>query len=147
MDEIQNPNAVAAPVPEDRQERIHVLNLPVNVRSMALVVLVVLAGLATLRFASGFFIPLMLGFMFSYALSPVVNALEGWRVPRAISAAVLILGILGGAGGGESENTGGGDAADGFGNEGGNIRRTASGRRLSATAGRSQIHIWRRWGS
>ena len=98
MDETQNPNAAAAPVPADRQEPIHVLNLPVNVRSMALVVLVVLAGLATLRFASGFFIPLMLGFMFSYALSPVVNAFEGWRVPRAISAAVLILGILGSAG-------------------------------------------------
>ena len=99
MDEPQNPSPVAAPAPVDPQEPTHVLlHLPVSVRSMALVVLVVLAGLATLRFASAFFIPLMLGFMFSYALSPVVNAFEGWRVPRAISAAVLILGILGGAG-------------------------------------------------
>jgi predicted PurR-regulated permease PerM len=59
----------------------------------------VLAVLAVLRWASGFFIPLMLGLVFSYALSPVVDWLERRRVPRAISAGVLILAILGGMGG------------------------------------------------
>ncbi|MBC7471582.1 MAG: AI-2E family transporter, partial [Ramlibacter sp.] len=54
--------------------------------------------LATLRWASAFFIPVMVGFMFSYALSPVVDALQRWRIPRAISAGVLILGLLGGIG-------------------------------------------------
>lgn len=79
----------------------HVLlhGLPVDVRSMTLVVLTVLAVLAMLKWASGFFIPLMLGLIFSYALSPVVDACQRWKVPRAISAAVLILGILGAAGG------------------------------------------------
>ncbi|MDB5941267.1 MAG: putative rane protein [Ramlibacter sp.] len=74
------------------------LHVPVNIRSMTLVVLTVLAVLATLRWASAFFIPLMLGFMFSYALSPLVDAMARARIPRALSAAVLILGILGGAG-------------------------------------------------
>ncbi|MEO7392413.1 MAG: AI-2E family transporter, partial [Ramlibacter sp.] len=74
------------------------LHMPVDVRSMALVVLTVLAVLAVLKWASEFFIPLMLGVMLSYALSPVVNALERARVPRALSAAVLIIGILGGLG-------------------------------------------------
>lgn len=76
------------------------LRMPVvDVRSVALVVLTVIAALAVLRWASGFFIPLMLGLVFTYALSPVVDALARAHVPRAISAAVLILAILGAAGG------------------------------------------------
>ncbi len=71
---------------------------PVNVRSMTLVVLTVLAVLVTLQWASAFFIPLMLGFMLSYALSPVINVLERRRIPRAISSAVLLIAILGGLG-------------------------------------------------
>ena len=67
-------------------------------RSVALTVLCVIAGLAVLRWASGLFIPLMLGFVFYYALSPVVDAMERWRVPRALGAGVLILAILGSAG-------------------------------------------------
>jgi predicted PurR-regulated permease PerM len=67
--------------------------------SIALVVLVSLLGIAMLRWASAFFIPLMIGVLLSYALSPVVDALLRLHVPRAISAAVLILGIVGIAGG------------------------------------------------
>ena len=87
----------AAPLAADPEDPSHaLLHVPVNVRSVTLVVLTVLAVLAMLHWASAFFIPLMLGFMFSYALSPIVDALQRWRIPRAISAAVLILGILGG---------------------------------------------------
>jgi predicted PurR-regulated permease PerM len=87
----------AAPAPSADPDRV-LLHMPVDVRSMALVVLTSLAVLAVLHVASGFFIPLMLGLVFSYALSPVVEALHRLRVPRALSAAVLILSILGGAG-------------------------------------------------
>jgi predicted PurR-regulated permease PerM len=73
------------------------LRVPLHVRSVSLIVLTAVAVLATLKLASAFFIPLMLGLMFSYALSPIVDALERARIPRAISAAVLIFGILGGA--------------------------------------------------
>jgi predicted PurR-regulated permease PerM len=69
-----------------------------NVRSVALGVLVVIAVLAVLRWASGFFIPLMLGLVISYALSPVVNWCQRWRIPRAVSAAILVIGIVGGMG-------------------------------------------------
>jgi predicted PurR-regulated permease PerM len=89
---------IEQPLPPAAEESPPLVHVPVNVRSMTLVVLTVLAVLATLRWASAFFIPLMLGFMLSYALSPLVNAMERVRIPRAISAAVLILGILGGAG-------------------------------------------------
>lgn len=75
------------------------LHMPVvDVRNAALLVLSAIAVLAVLRWASGFFIPLMLGLVFTYALSPVVDALARARVPRALSAAVLILSILGTAG-------------------------------------------------
>ncbi len=63
-----------------------------------LVVLTVLAVLATLKWAAAFFIPVMVGLMFSYALSPIVDWLHKLRIPRALSAAVLIIGILGGTG-------------------------------------------------
>lgn len=90
----------AAPLAADPQDPSHaLLHVPVNVRSATLVLLTVLAVLATLRWASAFFIPLMLGFMLSYALSPIVDALERWRIPRAASAAVLIVGLLGGTAG------------------------------------------------
>jgi predicted PurR-regulated permease PerM len=74
------------------------LHMPSNARSMTLVVLTVLAILAALRGASNFFIPLMLGLVFSYALSPLVDWLHRRRIPRSLSAGLLILGILGGMG-------------------------------------------------
>lgn len=74
------------------------LRMPVDVYSFSLALLTVLAVTFTLHWARAIFIPLMLGVMISYALSPVVNAMGKWRIPRAIGAAVLLLGIVGGAG-------------------------------------------------
>ena len=71
---------------------------PVDVRSVSLVVLATLASLYTLHWASAVFIPVMVGLLFSYALSPIVGWLQTWRIPRVVSAAVLILGIVGGIG-------------------------------------------------
>ncbi|MDP3760264.1 MAG: AI-2E family transporter [Ramlibacter sp.] len=98
--EQHEPEAQAPPpLAADPEDPSHVLlRGPTEVRSVALVVLTVLAVLATLKWASAFLIPVMIGVMFSYALSPIVDALERWRIPRAISAAVLILGLLGGTG-------------------------------------------------
>jgi len=87
--------------PVDPKGPPHVLlHLPQEgARSAALGLLTVLAVLAVLRLASGFFIPLMLGLVFTYALAPVVDWLHRRaRIPRAITAAVLLLGILGGTG-------------------------------------------------
>jgi hypothetical protein len=73
-----------------------VLTGPVDVRSVALAILAALAILGVLKWASAFFIPLMLGFIFYYALAPVVDAMARARIPRALGAGVLILAILGG---------------------------------------------------
>lgn len=77
----------------------HVLLHPhANPRNLSLIVLCTIAVLGVLKWASAFFIPLMVGLVFYYALSPVVEALVKLRVPRALGAALLILGILGGSG-------------------------------------------------
>jgi len=49
-----------------------------------------------LHWARAVFIPLMLGVMISVALTPLVDWLERWRLPRALSAAILLFGALGG---------------------------------------------------
>lgn len=89
--------------PVDPKGGAHVLlHMPLDRQGITvalLTLLAVLAVLAVLRWASGFFIPLMVGLVFSYALSPVVDWFQRRRVPRAVSAAVLILGILGAMGG------------------------------------------------
>jgi predicted PurR-regulated permease PerM len=92
------PPAVQAAPPETAEPSRVLLHMPVDVRSVTLIVISFVLVLAVLRWASAFFIPLMLGFMFSYALSPIVDAVARWRIPRAVSAAVLIVGILFGAG-------------------------------------------------
>ena len=76
------------------------LHMPVDIRSMSLFVLSALATLAVLRWAAAFFIPVMLGFIFYYALSPIVDAMSRLRIPRALGAGVLIIAILGVTSGG-----------------------------------------------
>ncbi|NUZ04594.1 AI-2E family transporter [Piscinibacter koreensis] len=75
--------------------RIH-LHMPVDVRSLSLAVIAVLAAIVFLQWARAVFIPLLLSVIFSYALSPVVERLYRWHVPRAISATLLLLAIVGG---------------------------------------------------
>ncbi len=75
-----------------------VLHMPVSIRSLSLVILAGFAGLFVLHWAKAVFIPLMLGLVFSYALSPLVNWMELKRIPRWLGAAVLLLSILGAAG-------------------------------------------------
>ena len=81
----------ATPVPED-PERLH-LHMPVDVRSVSLAVLAVLGTLFALHVASAVFIPLLLGIIANYALSPLVDRMELRRIPRALGAA-LVIGVI-----------------------------------------------------
>ena len=72
------------------------LHMPVDVRSASMAVVAVLLALYTLHWAAAVIIPLLLGLMFSYALSPIVDVLERWRVPRWIGAALMVLAVVGG---------------------------------------------------
>jgi len=85
--------------PESREEPpSNAPSVPVHVRNVALVVLAVIACIAVLHWAAAVIVPLLLGIVFSYALTPVVNRLESWRLPRPLAAAVLLVAILGGSG-------------------------------------------------
>jgi predicted PurR-regulated permease PerM len=72
--------------------------MPVDVRSASLALLAALACLYTLYWAKAVFIPVLLGLLSSYALTPVVDILERLRIPRAIASAVLLLSIVAGLG-------------------------------------------------
>ncbi|WP_237288467.1 AI-2E family transporter [Variovorax sp. PAMC 28711] len=93
-----NPAAVAKAANVQKQRERLMLHMPVDVRSASLVVLAVLASIFALRWAAAVFIPLMLSLLLTYALSPVVDRLERWRMPRWIGAAVVLLGIGGAMG-------------------------------------------------
>ena len=68
---------------------------PVDLRSGSLFVLAAVAGIYMLHWAKGLFIPLMVGLTLSIALTPVIDWLERWRVPRVIGAGLLLFGALG----------------------------------------------------
>jgi len=71
---------------------------PVSVRNAWIVLLAVLATLYVLHWASPVLIPVMIGVMISYALSPLVNAMEKWHIHRAIGAAIPLICLVAGAG-------------------------------------------------
>ena len=70
----------------------------VNLRSTSLVVLAALASVYVLHWAAAVFVPLLLGLMFSYALTPAVNRMVRWHLPRLAASSLLVLGILAGIG-------------------------------------------------
>ncbi|HEY4958346.1 MAG TPA: AI-2E family transporter [Caldimonas sp.] len=74
-------------------ERV-LLHMPVDVRSMALIVLAVLASVFALQWARAILVPILLGLMFSYALTPAVDRIARWRVPRALAAGALLSAIV-----------------------------------------------------
>jgi predicted PurR-regulated permease PerM len=87
------------PIPDAAAEPVHVhLHAPIDVRSVSLALLVLLASVYMLHWASAVFIPLLLGVMCSYTLSPAVDRMQRWHVPRPIGTAALLFVVLGGLG-------------------------------------------------
>jgi len=74
------------------------LPLSVDIRSISLALLTMLAVIYTLHWARAIFIPVLLGVMISYTLGPLVSLMRKWRIPRVIGAAVLLLAIVVGTG-------------------------------------------------
>jgi predicted PurR-regulated permease PerM len=66
--------------------------------STPLILLAVFAAIYILNWAQPVLIPLVLGLIVSYALAPVVDRLERHSIPRSVSAAVLLLMLVGGVG-------------------------------------------------
>jgi predicted PurR-regulated permease PerM len=86
--------ATAQPEAEEGQPERVLLHMPVDVRSLSLAVLATLAGIFALQWAKAILVPILLGVTFSYALTPAVERLSRWRVPRALGAGVLLSAIV-----------------------------------------------------
>ena len=65
-------------------------------RQLALVILAVIGVVGTLYFARGFLVPLLIGILASYTLSPLVNRLHSRRLPRPLAAALVLALLTGG---------------------------------------------------
>ena len=70
----------------------------VEVRSIAITGLFVLALLYTLYFARSFLLPIVLAVLLDFLLSPVIRTLKRARIPEPLGAALVVLGLLGAVG-------------------------------------------------
>lgn len=68
--------------------------MPVTGHGLALTILATIAVIFALQWAQSFVISLMLGILFAYTLNPVVVWLERVRIPRALGATIVMLGVV-----------------------------------------------------
>ncbi len=92
-DDAVHATGTVASAPEEPGVLLH---SPVSLRSASLLVIAVLASLTALHLAQVVFVPLVMGVMLSYALTPLVNQMVRVHIPRTLAAAMLLLGIVGG---------------------------------------------------
>ena len=64
---------------------------PLGVRSIALTGLFLLGCFYTLYFARDFFLPVVLAVVFNFLFAPIIRTLKRFRVPEALSSAVVII--------------------------------------------------------
>ena len=69
-----------------------------SLRNGSIVLLAVLASLYALSWAQAIVVPVLLGLTFSYALTPAVNRLVRWYLPRSVASALLLVFMVGGVG-------------------------------------------------
>lgn len=92
---VLTPGSAAEPPRE--KERV-LLHMPVEVRGASLAVTAFLLSLYALHWAAEIVIPVLMGLLFSYALSPVVARFVRVGIPRALAAAAVMTAIVGGIG-------------------------------------------------
>jgi predicted PurR-regulated permease PerM len=70
------------------------LQKPFDVRSIALTGLFILAVFYTIYFMRSILLPIVLALLLSYLLRPIVRGLAKLKIPLAVSAAVILIGLL-----------------------------------------------------
>jgi predicted PurR-regulated permease PerM len=76
-------------------ERATVAPTPVDARTVALVLLAILAAILVLQVAQAVFIPMVLSVLISYALEPMVVMLTRIKIPRAVGSALALFALAG----------------------------------------------------
>jgi predicted PurR-regulated permease PerM len=93
--------AIREEPPEEERPRSDVKRLreilegSFGVRSLALTGLFILACFYTLYFGRAFFLPITLATLLSFLLRPLVRGMKRLRVPDALGAGLVVLGLLG----------------------------------------------------
>lgn len=68
--------------------------LPETGHGLALIIIATVAVVFALEWAQSFVISLLLGILFAYTLNPLVVWLERIRIPRALGAGIVVLGVV-----------------------------------------------------
>jgi predicted PurR-regulated permease PerM len=77
-----------------RLRTAELLQKPFDVRSIALTGLLILAVFYTIYFMRSILLPIVLALLLSYLLRPIVRGLAKLKIPLAVSAAVILIGLL-----------------------------------------------------
>jgi predicted PurR-regulated permease PerM len=77
-----------------RLRTAELLQKPFDVRSIALTGLFILAIFYTIYFMRSILLPIVLALLLSYLLRPIVRGLAKLKIPVAVSAAVILIGLL-----------------------------------------------------
>ncbi len=70
------------------------IRLPVDARGLSLGILATVAVVFALDWAQSFVISLLLGILFAYTLNPLVVWLERIKIPRALSASIVMVAVV-----------------------------------------------------
>ena len=77
-----------------RLRTAELLQKPFDVRSIALTGLFILAVFYTIYFMRSILLPIVLALLLSYLLRPIVRGLARLKIPLAVGAAVILIGLL-----------------------------------------------------
>jgi len=89
-------DAVGTPLPDSKAELPPVIRRA-EVVAFALVALLVICVVVVLYVAKAFFLPVVAAFVVGTMLSPAAGYLERRRIPRAVSAVLIVIGVGAGA--------------------------------------------------
>ena len=70
------------------------LAMPIDVRGGALAVTATVASIYFIHWAAPVLIPITLSILFAYALAPLVDRLERWRLPRWAASSTVLMSLL-----------------------------------------------------
>ncbi|SFR39035.1 Predicted PurR-regulated permease PerM [Marinobacter gudaonensis] len=82
------------PQPKDDTPSKTALIEAVNIRSMALVILTSIATIFFIDWAQSVLLPLVIAVLISYSLDPVVSLFDRIRIPRPLSAALILMAFV-----------------------------------------------------
>ena len=87
-------SAAEVPLSNETSAQPAVVSLPETGHGLALIIIATVLVVFSLEWAQSFFISLLLGILFAYTLNPLVVWLERIRIPRALGAGIVLLGVV-----------------------------------------------------